>query len=189
MSRWAVLALVFAGCSCNSKPAATSDPTTAPPAAAEKVSVPGAGAEQGAAVKGGPPGGTATPTSGGGAADNPQFHLQPDEGTLTIDKLQVKAGSETTASVKVDPAAGYHVNTDYPTSLKLEAPADIKLDKIDLAKADAKSFTEKLLQFDVKATAAKPGTYEIKGTFKFAVCQADSCHPKKQPITILLTAS
>ena len=27
----------------------------------------------------------------------------------------------------------------------------------------------------------RPGSYEIKGMFKFGVCDKDSCHPKKQP--------
>ncbi len=50
------------------------------------------------------------------------------------------------------------------------------------------TLSEQKVAFDVKGTADKPGTYEIKGTFKFGVCDKDSCHPKKQPITLTCTA-
>jgi hypothetical protein len=135
------------------------------------------------------PGGSATPAPPPSSGEpNPQFSLKPDEGTLTIDKAEAKAGAEATANVRVDPAPGYHVSMDYPTSLKLEAPADVTLAKAELSKADG-SVTEKQLAIPVRATAGKPGTYEIKGTFKFGVCDKDSCHPKKQPITIQVVAN
>ena len=44
----------------------------------------------------------------------PRFHLKPEEGTLTVDKAEGKAGAEATAEVKLAPATGYHVATDYP---------------------------------------------------------------------------
>ena len=182
MSRWALLAVAVMACG---KSAGNQDTGSkaAPPANTEKVAVPGAGSgsapvamEQGKA----PP-----------APDNPQFHLQPEEGTLTIEKVDGKPCSDTTANVKVEPAAGYHMSMEYPIKLALEAPEGVKLPKAELtaggsskSAGDAKTYTEKLLEFDVKSSADKPGSYEIKGTFKFGVCDKESCHPKKQPITI-----
>jgi len=122
------------------------------------------------------------------ANDDPRFHVKPEEATLTIGSADGAAGSEATAAIKVVPAEGYHVSTEFPMKLTLTPPAGVKLAKTELAKADADEFTEKSLALSVKATAEKPGSYEIKGCFKVGVCDKDSCHPKKQPITITVAA-
>jgi hypothetical protein len=139
------------------------------------------------------PAGATTPAAGTATADpcandDPRFHVKPEEATLTIGTADGAAGSEATAAIKVVPAEGYHVSTEFPMKLTLTPPAGVKLAKTELAKADADEFTEKSLALSVKATAEKPGSYEIKGCFKVGVCDKDSCHPKKQPITITLAA-
>lgn len=144
------------------------------------------------------PGPTPGPTApvaqaGCGSADDPKFFLKPDEGTLTIDKVDGAAGAEASAAVKVAPATGYHMSTDFPIKLCLEAPAGVTLAKTEFnagkgEKGDADAFSEQALRFAVKATAAKAGSYEIKGVFKFGVCDKESCHPKKQPVTITVAA-
>jgi hypothetical protein len=126
--------------------------------------------------------------------DDPKLHLQPEEGTLTVDKLEGKAGTEASARVQVTPAPGYHMSTEFPAKLTLEAPAGIKLAKAEQSagkgeKGDAEAFSEQALAFAVKATADKAGTYEIKGWFKFGVCNKESCHPKKQPIAIAVAVN
>jgi hypothetical protein len=177
MSRWALLAVAIVACG---KSAGNQDTGSkaAPPSGPEKIVVPGSD-------------NTPTPVEQAKAPDNPQFHLQPEEGTLTIEKVDGKPCSDTTANVKVEPAAGYHVSMEYPIKLALEAPDGVKLPKAELtaggsskSAGDAKTYSEKMLEFDVKSSADKPGSYEIKGTFKFGVCDKESCHPKKQPITI-----
>lgn len=130
---------------------------------------------------------------GCGSADDPKFFLKPDEGTLTIDKVDASAGAEATAAIKVAPASGYHMSTDFPINLCLEAPAGVTLAKAAYSagkgeKGDADQFGEQALAFSVKATAEKAGSYEVKGIFKFGVCDKESCHPKKQPITITVAA-
>jgi hypothetical protein len=129
------------------------------------------------------------------AVDDPKQHLQPNEGTLTVGAAQGTAGSELTAEIQVAPAPGYHVSMEYPVSLTLTPPDGVTLAKAQLSAGgrdgtagDAAAFSEKGLTFDVKATAQKPGDYQIKGLFKFGVCDENSCHPKKQPITIALAA-
>jgi len=134
-----------------------------------------------------------TPTPAAPIPDDPKMHLKPDEGTLTIDKAEGPAGAAASAAVKVTPAKGFHMSTDYPIKLSLEAPAGVKLDKAEYnsgkgEKGDADEFGEKGLAFTVKATADKAGEYTINGVFKFGVCDDQSCHPKKQPITITVAA-
>ena len=186
MTRMIALALVVAaaGCSGCSKSAASQDnaSATAPGTPPSKIVVPG---------------GDETPTpvdKAAPVADDPKFHLKPDEGTISIDAPSAKAGAEATAAIKLTPGTGYHISQDFPIKLTLDAPAGVKLAKAELLagkgeKGDADTFNEKLLAFAVKATADKPGSYEIKGVFKFGVCDDQSCHPKKQPITIALAAN
>jgi hypothetical protein len=187
MIRMALIVLLLSSCSsctgCSKKSTTTQDkpapaPTT-PIAASDK------GADQ-----------AAKPAAPLASADDPQFHLKPEEGTLTVDKAQGKAGAETTATIKVDPAAGYHVSMEYPIKLALQAPDGVTLAKTEYkaggaskSAGDAAAYSEKELAFAVKATPARPGTYEIKGVLKFGVCDKDSCHPKKQPITIQVAAN
>lgn len=181
MFRFLLLAVVVAGCH---KSAANQAPAAASTAAA--------GQPEHIAV---PTGDKPIPASPQPVVDDPKQHLQPNEGTLTIDPAQGKAGSEITAEIKVAPAPGYHVSMEYPVSLTLTPPDGVRLAKAQLSAGgrdgtagDAAAFSEKGLTFDVKATAEKPGDYQIKGLFKFGVCDQNSCHPKKQPITIALAA-
>jgi len=198
MSRVLLVALLMAGSSgvaCGNgskspgdqgKPAAKADDN-------EKINVPG------------PKGATDTPAqgsdvqptgAGASGATDPRFHLQPTEGTLTVDKAEGKAGAEAKGAVKLAPATGYHVATDYPIKLTLEAPPGVKLAKTELSaggrdksQGDASSLSEQGLAFAIKATPEKAGSYEIKGVFKFGICEKESCHPKKQPITITVAAN
>lgn len=127
--------------------------------------------------------------------DNPAFHLRPEEGTLTIAPAEAPTGSVATAMVKVTPAAGFHVSTEFGIKLALEPPAGVTLEKPVMTaggrrklQGDAHTLSEKELVFEVHATAAKPGTYEIPGRFDFGVCEGDACHMKNQPVTIVVAA-
>jgi hypothetical protein len=185
MSRLALLAALFvAGCSGCSTPAKEPTESPDPKGGEKKVIIP-----DGKGPKGGGP-------TIGSATDDSRFHLKPDEGTLTIDKADAKAGAEATATLKLAPNVGFHVATDYPIKITLEPADGVTLAKAELtaggrdkAQGDAATLSEQMLVFPIKATAAKAGAYEIKGWFKFGVCDKDSCHPKKQPITITVAAS
>jgi hypothetical protein len=190
MSRFAVLALLIA-CGNGSKKEADPQPASTGP---EKIAVPA-------------PGSAAAPTAGADdptklsaatkeRAQNPMFQLKPDEGTLTIAKAEAKAGTAASADIKLAPASGYHVATDFPIKLWLEAPDGVKVEKTFLTaggrnkdQGDATSLTEQSLSFAVKATPEKAGTYEIQGVFSFGICEKDSCHPRTQPITIQVAAN
>jgi cytochrome c biogenesis DsbD-like protein len=175
MSRWALL-VVLAACSSSNSNDKQDKPKPVGPA--EKIAVPG------------PDEKTVTPQP---IADNPQFHLKPEEGSLTT-KCEAKPGA-LTASLEVQPGTGYHISQDYPIKLTIEAPAGVKIDKTELtaggrdkSQGDAQQLTEQHLAFAVNAKPDKPGNYELKGTFKFGVCDKDSCHPKKQPVAIQCAA-
>ena len=128
-------------------------------------------------------------------AKDPKFNLQPSEGTLTVGKVEGAAGAAGTAEIKLAPGSGYHVATDYPIKIWLEAPDGVKLEKTFLTaggrnkvQGDAATLTEEVLAFAVKATPDKAGTFEIDGVFSFGICEKDSCHPRTQPIKIQVAA-
>lgn len=180
-----------------SKPAANQDTGQKPvPTEGQRVMVPGAEPATGAPrMTMGAPG-----AEGGAAPAQPgadPFQLQPSEGTLVIEApADVKAGTEAVARVLVTPGSAYKINTEFPTKLTLESAAGVTLAKAQLvaggadkAKGDAESFDDKQLAFQVKLTPTQGGPYAVNGTFKFAVCDKDTCLAKKETIRIAGTAN
>lgn len=167
--------------------AATNQDTQSPPPDKDmgaKIAVPGGNGTKGAA-----------PTTNA-SADEPRLHLQPNEGTLAIEAPgDAAAGAEVTAKVTVTPSAGFHVNTEYPTKLTLDATDGVTIPKAELkaggrdkSKGDADALDEKKLEFLVKLKPDKTGSYTVNGSFKFAVCDKDQCLPKREPIKIVVAA-
>lgn len=103
--------------------------------------------------------------------------------TLKIEAPPAKKGQRAVAKIEVKPGAGFHMNKEYPTSLALTAPAGVTLDKAKLTAKDAAKWEEQGGEFDVSYTAARPGKQMVTGELKFAVCSANSCDPKKSPVS------
>lgn len=102
---------------------------------------------------------------------------------LKVETPAAKKGEHAVAHLKITPGVGFHMNKEYPTSLALNPPAGVTLDKAKLTAKDAAKFEEREAQFDVAYTAAKPGKQIVTGELKFAVCSANSCDPKKSPVS------
>jgi len=195
MTRLAVLvvSIVAFGLAACSKSAGNQDKVSSPP--------PPTGGEPIAVPKGPPPnmgGASAQPAlpAASPAADEDRMKLKPEEGTLAvIAPPDAKAGAEAVARITVTPGKGYHVNTEYPTKLQLTPPGGVTLPKAeflagghDKAKGDAAELAEQSLVFAVKLTPSASGSYTINGKFKFAVCDASQCLPKKEAIAITVAA-
>ncbi|HEY4055885.1 MAG TPA: hypothetical protein VGM39_04725 [Kofleriaceae bacterium] len=123
------------------------------------------------------------------------LRLAAQEGTLAIDvPADAKAGAEVEAKILVTPGSGYHINKEFPIKLALTKADGVALAKEQLtaggssaSKGDADTLEESKLAFTVKLTP-QAGSHTITGTFKFAVCDKDSCLPKKEPISIVVAA-
>jgi hypothetical protein len=187
----AALALAAAGCS---KPAANQDTGAVKGdmgGGGGKVAVPGGEAPKMVSGMGNPEN---APGAAKGGTDDP-FKLKPDEGQLSVESPKdVVAGTEVTAKILVTPSAAYKINKEFPTKLTLETPAGVTIAKAQLtagghdqAKGDAEAFDERQLAFLVKLTPAS-GSHTITGTFKFAVCDKDTCLAKKEQISIVVAA-
>jgi len=104
-----------------------------------------------------------------------------DRYALEFDTPQAESGKESTVTVRVVPKSPWHMNLEYPTALKVEAPEGVSVAKADMKKADAK-LDEDGCQFDVSFTPSAAGEQTFTGEFKFAVCQDEACSPVKEDI-------
>lgn len=162
----AALALA-AGCDKDAKPAATAPSGTPKPASSQDdgdepvadAAKPGTPADKVKVVEGAPT----------GSDDRYALQVQPP--------AEAKAGQEGEVVVRVVPKDPWHMNLDYPTSLKVAAPEGVTLAKTDLKKADAKTLDESTCEFAVKFTPTAAGEQSFTGEFKFAVCQDEACAP------------
>jgi len=103
---------------------------------------------------------------------------------LKVEAPPAKKGQKAIAKVKITPAAGYHMNKEYPTSLVLNSiPAGVMVDKMKMTAKDAAKWEEAEGEFDVAYTASQPGKKTVTGEIKFAVCSANTCDPKKSNVS------
>jgi len=94
----------------------------------------------------------------------------------------VAAGGEAAADVVLTATGEYHLNKDFPTALEITPPAGVELAAAKLTIADAASFEEKTATWKVKFTAKDAGDKKFAASFKFAVCTATTCDPKKEAL-------
>jgi len=111
-----------------------------------------------------------------------------DHYDLSIKAPAAKAKEKATATVTVKAKGAMHVNVDYPTKLTLTAPEGVKLEKEKILGKEAAKFDKEELKFDVAFTTDSAGKKTINGELKFAVCDANTCNPKTEKISIEVEA-
>jgi len=166
--------LLAAGCGGESKPAAKNPTPSADAAVAaspeakptedEAGNDPGAGGEKVKVVDGKAPGGD----------DRYALQIEPP--------AEAAAGKEGEVVVRVVPKKPWHMNLEFPTSLKVTPPDGITLVNADLKKADARTLDDDSCEFAVKFTPAAAGEHTMTGKFKFAVCQDEACSPVTEDV-------
>lgn len=108
--------------------------------------------------------------------------------TVNVAKAQAKLGAKTVVQVKFKPGAGYHLNQDFPTTLKLTPTPGVAVEKPNQAKADAQ-LTEQEGRFDVALTVSEAGAKTIVGELRFAVCTNTTCEPQRTQVKLEVVAS
>lgn len=114
-----------------------------------------------------------------------------DEKNYTIETnvpAEVKVGEAAVARLALVPKAPHHANREYPTRLRISAPAEVALPKPEQKIADATSWTEARVEFSVPFTASKAGAFVIDVDFKSAVCTKETCVPLREKIAWKVTA-
>jgi hypothetical protein len=112
------------------------------------------------------------------------------EDIYELKKADVKAtvGAKATTSLTIAAKSGWHVNEEAPMSLKLLPDPGITLDKPKLSRADLAQNTKELARFDVGFTATEPGKKTINCEASFVMCQASTCKPVKEKVTLAVEA-
>lgn len=103
--------------------------------------------------------------------------------TVTAAAVTAKRGAPATAKVVFKPAGGFHLNKDFPTSLKLQAPTGVTMARTSFNQADAQ-LSDNEGVFAIALTPNEPGKKVITGTLNFAVCTDNTCNPQKSPVSI-----
>lgn len=83
-------------------------------------------------------------------------------------------GEESATTIEITPLAGYKMNKDFPTSLKVNASPSAATPKLDYATGDAE-ITEERVGFRVGYTPNKAGALAMTGTTNFSVCNERTC--------------
>jgi hypothetical protein len=106
-----------------------------------------------------------------------------DQYDVSVKAPAAKASARSVATISVTPKGAFHVNTEYPVKLKVNAPDGVTLEKDTLRGPDAKRFEKAGLDFEVAFTAAAGGKKSFTGELKFAVCTDTECKPTTEKVS------
>lgn len=93
-----------------------------------------------------------------------------------------KKGEKATAKLHMEGTGEFHVNTEYPAKLTMDAPSGVTLDKAKQTGRDAVKFEKSGADFAIAFTSSDTGMKSFKGEFKFAVCTDNNCSPTSEKI-------
>lgn len=96
---------------------------------------------------------------------------------------QASAVAVTLALVAKD---GRKLNEDYPFRIDVSAPADVRVPKARLARADALAFSVKGATFQIGMTPNAAGSKQIQLEIRFAMCTDVNCEPYRRTINVPL---
>lgn len=100
----------------------------------------------------------------------------------------LEVGKAQTVQIKLTADSPWHMNMEYPTSMKLGDAAGIELGKTKFSKGDAKVLSEHKIVFEVPVKANRAGQFVADAKIKFAICKADSCSPASTKVKLRLSA-
>jgi hypothetical protein len=103
---------------------------------------------------------------------------------VTTSPAKAAVGAKGKTAVVLTAKNGWHLNEEFPVSLKLVPGAGVAVDKPKLVRKDLAESTKDRARFDVAFTASEAGQRTIEAEASFAVCQADACHPVKQKVVV-----
>lgn len=92
------------------------------------------------------------------------------------------AGKEALAKVHVEPHKPWHMNTEFPVALRMNATGGVTIDIPKQRKDDAERFDDDGLVFALPFTPTTDGPKRIAGEVEFAVCGDAACAPETVPV-------
>lgn len=113
-------------------------------------------------------------------AEDPSFELR---ATATGPYV---AGQPGTFGVELTPRGVYHVNQEFPMTVRPCAGEGVTLPSAELGNDDAAERSEQRARFAVPFTAASAGEHRVSAVVDFAVCTPENCMPEQRTIAVLL---
>ena len=170
----ALVALIAPGCAGSGGDAEATKSQAAPKAQAEGApeAAEPAGGER---IAGRPVEGDGKVGTQAGGAGEQTYALEVEPATAAV-------GSPGEVKIRIVPQSPWHMNLEYPTSLKIAAPDGVTVAKAEQKKGDAVKLDEDGCEFSVAFTPDSAGAKTFTGEFKFAVCQDDVCSPKTETL-------
>jgi hypothetical protein len=99
-----------------------------------------------------------------------------------VPPTSIAVGEQGVTKITLLPKTPWHMNHEYPTTLKFDSPAGVTLVKGEQKKGDAVKFEDASAEFDVAFTATEPGEKTFAGEFRFAICQDEACSPMSENV-------
>jgi hypothetical protein len=95
-----------------------------------------------------------------------------------------KVGTPFTATVVLTPSGEFHVNKDFPHSIKLgDLPTGVECQKTELKTEDAKKMDDARAEFEISCTAKEAGAKEFSALYKLGVCTENGyCQSPKEKL-------
>ena len=118
-----------------------------------------------------------TPDNTAGGVSKKDYELSVSTST------EAKVGGALVTTIRLTPAAGLHVNQEYPHKITLAAlPAGVECAKTELKKEDAKKFTEDSAEFEISCTTKESGPKEFQAEYRLSVCTDNYCATPKEKL-------
>lgn len=96
------------------------------------------------------------------------------------------AGNPIDVTIVLTPRGEYKVNDEYPISLQVQGPGDVVVPRAPLRRADATVVRHDRAAFTVQVTPKAAGAKALAFGFKFALCTAVTCEPRKETLAFTL---
>jgi hypothetical protein len=103
--------------------------------------------------------------------------------SVKVEAPAAQKAHKATAKIHITPGPGFHVNKEYPSSVKVVVPSGVTMDKDKLSPSKVE---EAGLDFEVGYLPNEAGKKTFTGEMKFAVCSANSCDPKKEALNFTI---
>ena len=95
-------------------------------------------------------------------------------------------GEEGTFNIELTPRGVYHVNQDFPMTVRPCAPEGVALASAEMGPEDAAERSEERARYAVPFTAENAGEHRVSAIVDFAVCTPENCMPERRTIALLL---
>ncbi len=98
-----------------------------------------------------------------------------------------KPGAPIELTLALVPTTGRKINDEFPLSITVAAPADVKVPRVKLGRADARVIGETRAVFPIALTPSTTGERTITLDVRFAVCSDRACEPQHESIAVSMS--